>query len=352
MQQFKVIICVLLCCFVSCNSEKDKEWKKGTFYEYFSSGRQGIEAGGARRIEITTPSGNFNVWIKDFGHNPAVKVLLLHGGPGGTHEYFECMESFLPREGIELIYYDQLGSFNSDHPQDTSLWNTGRFVEEVEQVRQALRLDRDNFYLLGHSWGGILAIEYALKYQAHLKGLIISNMMASGPAYGKYADEVLSRDINPVALDSIRLLEKNNDTQNPRYMQLLIPEFYEKHICRIPHDRWPEPLLRSFSRFNQEIYNIMQGPSEFGITGRLENWDRSGDLKNITVPSLVIGAKYDTMDPEYLKWMASAFPAGSWLYCPNGSHMCMYDDQEIYMNGLIDFIKKTDLASGKKNAKK
>ena len=114
-------------------------------------------------------------------------MLLLHGGPGATHEYFEAFDSYLPAAGIEYYYYDQLGSFYSDQPDEPDLWELPRFVDEVEQVRQALGLDRDNFFLLGHSWGGVLAIEYALQYQQHLKGLIISNMMASIPAYNEYA---------------------------------------------------------------------------------------------------------------------------------------------------------------------
>ena len=113
------------------------------------------------------------------GDNPAIKVLLLHGGPGATHEQWESVEQYLAPAGIEFYYYDQLGSYFSDQPDEPALWTTERFVEEVEQVRQALGLGPDNFYLVGQSWGGMLAIEYALKYQENLKGLVISNMMAS-----------------------------------------------------------------------------------------------------------------------------------------------------------------------------
>src|SRR5437868_13146529 len=137
--------------------------------KYFdTTGRDDAWDGGVKMIEINTPKGKFHVWTKRVGNNPRIKLLLLHGGPGFTHEYFECMDSFLPKEGIEYYYYDQLGSYYSDQPTDSSLWTTERFVEEVEQVRQALGLDKNNFYLLGQSWGGILAIEYALKYQDNL----------------------------------------------------------------------------------------------------------------------------------------------------------------------------------------
>ena len=139
-------------------------------------------------IPIETPKGNFRVWTKRFGNNPKMKILLLHGGPGASHEYFECLESFLPKENIKFIYYDQLGSAYSDQPKDTALWNINRYVEEVEQVRKALGFNKDNFYLLGHSWGSWLAQQYALKYQETIKGLIIAEAMSSSPAY---ADDLL-----------------------------------------------------------------------------------------------------------------------------------------------------------------
>ena len=143
--------------------------------------------GGVKLVPITTPKGEFRVWTKRVGNNPTAKLLLLHGGPAATHEYFEAADSYLPAAGIEYYYYDQLGSAYSDQPDDPDLWDLERFVDEVEQVRQALGLDSDNFFLLGHSWGGILAVEYALRHQRHLKGLVISNMMASIPAYNAYA---------------------------------------------------------------------------------------------------------------------------------------------------------------------
>src|ERR1700752_2884613 len=151
-----------------------------------NTGRGDVLGGGARRIPITTPKGEFHVWTKRFGNNPTAKLLLLHGGPAATHEYFEACDSYLPAAGIEYYYYDQLGSGFSDQPEEPSLWDLDRFVDEVEQVRTALGLNRDNFVLLGHSWGGMLAMEYALHHQQHLRGLVISSMMSSVPAYNTY----------------------------------------------------------------------------------------------------------------------------------------------------------------------
>jgi proline iminopeptidase len=147
-----------------------------------NSGRPDRISGGARMIPVHTPKGRFRIWTKRIGNSPRIKLLLLHGGPGVTHEYLEPCDSWLPAAGVEYYYYDQLGSHYGDQPDEPDLWEIDRFVDEVEQVRAALGLDRGNFFLYGQSWGGLLALEYALAHQQKLKGLIISNMMASIPA--------------------------------------------------------------------------------------------------------------------------------------------------------------------------
>jgi proline iminopeptidase len=299
-------------------------------------------SGGVRRIPISTAHGTFKVWTKRTGNNPRIKLLLLHGGPGCTHEYFEAFDSYLPAAGIEYYYYDQLGSYYSDQPENPDLWELPRFVDEVEQVRRALQLDLDNFFVLGHSWGGILALEYALTYQRHIKGLIISNMMASIPAYNEYAEKVLMPEMDPQVLAEIKKLEAAQDFQNPRYMQLLMEHHYVHHVLRMPLDSWPDPVERTFKHLNANVYVPMQGPSELGASGKLLHWDRTGRLGEIGVPALTIGARHDTMDPSYMRMMAAKMQRGRFLECPNGSHMAMFDDQETYMAGLIKFLQDVD----------
>jgi len=308
------------------------------------SGTEAELSGGVQMIPVKTEQGTFNVWTKRVGNNPNIKVLLLHGGPGGTHEFFESFDSYFPKAGIEYYYYDQLGSYYSDQPKDSSLWTIDHFVEEVEQVRQALGLDSSNFYILGNSWGGILGIEYALKYQDRMKALLISNMVSSIPEYNKYANEVLGPQLPPEVLEEVKALEAANDYLNPRYTELLMEHYYTEHILRMPLEDWPEPVLRAFEHLNYDLYLHMQGPSEFGIVGDavLKNWDRSGDLSKIEIPTLSIGAEYDTMDPDHMEWMAGQFPKGRHLHCPNGSHLAFYDDQKIYFEGVIDFIHDVD----------
>ena len=312
----------------------------GSYFD--QSGRDDVLSGGVKLIRIGTPRGDLRVWTKRTGSNSQVKVLLLHGGPGATHEYFEACDSYFPAAGIEYYYYDKLGSAYSDQPEAPDLWEIPRFVEEVEQVRQALGLDGSNFYLLGHSWGGLLAIEYALEYQQHLKALVISNMMSSIPAYNSYAEGVLMPAMDQDALAEIKRLEAAKAFEDPRYTELLVEHHYVHHVLRRPSDQWPDPVNRAFAHINQAIYTPMQGPSELGASGKLVAWDRTADLARISVPTLVIGARHDTMDPGYMEMMATRFPRGTYLLCPDGSHMAMYDDQVTWFGGILDFVRSVE----------
>jgi proline iminopeptidase len=328
---------------MSCadNQDSNKTIDKGSYFDYSNSDDQ--VTGGIKMITIETPKGSFNVYTKRMGNNPKMRVLLLHGGPGGTHEEFGNFDGYLPNEEIEYIYYDQLDSYYSDKPNDSTLWTTEHFVEEIEQVRKALNLNKDNFYLLGQSWGGILALEYALKYQDNLKGLIVSNMVASVPEYNKYAQQVLGPQLPNDVLKEIKEIEANKDYTNPRYEELLMEHFYTEHILRKPLEEWPKSVHLLFEHLNPAIYVYMQGPSEFGITGdaTLSDWDVSDRLKEIKVPTLMLGAKHDTMDPKYMEWMASQVQNGRSI-TTNGSHLSQFDDPETFFPALVKFIKDVD----------
>ncbi|MEO9076018.1 MAG: proline iminopeptidase-family hydrolase [Gelidibacter sp.] len=311
---------------------------RSTYMDYSNQDDQ--NTGGIKMIPITTPKGTFNVWTKRVGNNPKMKVLLLHGGPGGTHELFENFDGYLPKEEIEYIYYDQLDSYYSDKPNDSTLWTIEHAVEQVEQVRKALNLDKDNFYLFGQSWGGLLAMEYAFKHQDHLKGLIVANMMASIPEYEKYAAEVLGPQLPPEVLKEIKAMEEKKDFSNPRYSELVTQHYYTKHVLHLPLDEWPEFINRSFAHQNPNIYIHMQGYSEFGVKGdaTLKGWDASERLNELKIPTLMIGGKYDTMDPKYMEWMSTQVQNGRSL-TTNGAHLTQYDDADNFFKGLIAFIK-------------
>jgi proline iminopeptidase len=301
-----------------------------------------VKTGGVRMIPID--GGKYRVWTKKVGKGK-VKMLTLHGGPGFGHEYFECFEDFLPEHGVEFYYYDQLGSSYSDQPDDPSLWTIERFREEVEQVRQALGLE--DFYLLGHSWGGMLGIEYALKYQKHMKAFVLSSMTASIGSYVTYAAKLRAA----LPAGTIAILDKyeaRSDYDNPEYQKAMMEQVYSLHVCRL--DPWPEPVERCFKHMNPKVYNTMQGPNEFVITGNFKNWDRWNDLPKISVPTLVVGGRYDEMNPEDIEREGRLIPRSRVLICEKGSHLCMWDDQQEYFAGLLKFID--DVESGRFPAKR
>ncbi len=301
-----------------------------------------VKTAGIRLIPID--GGKYKVWTKRVGRGK-VKVLTLHGGPGFGHEYFECFEDFLPQEGIEFYYYDQLGSSYSDQPDDTSLWTIDRFREEVEQVRQALGLE--NFYLFGHSWGGMLGIEYALKYQQHLKGLVISSMTASIPSYMAYAAKLRAA----LPAETIAILDKyeaKGDYENPEYGKVMMEQVYAKHICRL--DPWPDPVQRAFKHMNPKVYNTMQGPNEFVITGNFKEWDRWKDLPRITVPTFLPVGRFDEMSADDIWREGTLIPRSRVLVCEKGSHLAMWDDQETYFRGLLAFFRDVEAGSFGKTA--
>lgn len=295
-----------------------------------------IKTGGAKMIKV---DGKYNVWTKKIGDGK-IKVLLLHGGPGFSHDYFECFEDFLPKEGIEFYYYDQLGSGNSDAPADTALWNLPRFVEEVEQVRKGLGLE--NFYLLGHSWGSMLAMEYLQKYQSHVKAAVLSNMTAGIKSYVVYAEQLKEKLFTQQDKKTYDSLDKLKLYNSPQYQDLLMNKLYTKVICRLPVESWPEPLLRTFKKANQTVYIQMQGVDEFHVTGNFKDWEMWDRLPNIKVPALVIGGMYDEMNPNDIKREGQLIPNSRTYLCPNGSHLSIYDDQENYFTHLISFLKDVE----------
>lgn len=291
----------------------------------------GIRLAGIRMVPVV--DGKYKVWTKRLGNGP-IKVLLLHGGPGFSHEYLEALESFLPQAGIEMYYYDQLGCNNSDQPDDPSLWTLERYLREVEEVRRGLGLDQ--FVLYGHSWGGILAIEYALHYQQHLRGLVISNMTAGIEAYLKHT-ALVKGWLQPASRKRLEALEAKQDYGSPEYQKIMMDELYPQMICRT--HPWPDSVSRAFRHANERIYVQMQGKSEFLVTGNLKGWERWDRLHEIKTKTLTIGARYDEMDPADMKKMATLIPNARSAYCENGSHLCMWDDQESYFRQLLAFLR-------------
>lgn len=298
-----------------------------------AAGAAEVKTGGVRMIPVG--GGKYNVWTKRVGSGGPT-MLTLHGGPGFPHDYLECFEDFLPQKGITFYYYDQLGVGNSDVPDDTSLWTIDRYRDEVDEVRAGLGID--HIYLFGHSWGGMLGIEYALVNQKHLKALIISDMTAGIAAYMKYA-AVLRARLSAEDRAVLDKYEASGEYEAPEYQAVMFGKVYAEHLLRL--DPWPEPVMRSFKKMNAKIYNTMQGPNEFVITGNFKDWDRWADLPKITVPTLLIVGEHDTMSPDDIRRMGKLIP-NSRVIVTKGSHMSMYDDQETYFRELTRFVKEVE----------
>jgi len=292
-----------------------------------------IHTGGARMIPI---SGNQHVWVKPVlsGHG-GIPVLTLHGGPGFPHFYFECFEDFLPQAGISYWYYDQLGCGFSDQPKDSALWTIERFTTEVEEVRAALGFDR--MVLLGHSWGGLLCLEYALKYPKRLAGMVVSNMTASTDSYLRYL-AVLRKRLPPDTLRRLEELEAAGSYDSSEYEKIMFEELYPKYVCRI--NPWPEPVARAVRFLAEPVYNAIQGKSEFEVTGSMRGWDRWNDLHRIRAPTLLLGGEHDEINPDDMREMARRIPNAAVTICDQGSHLAMYDDQARYFAALIPFLKR------------
>ncbi|MEI9917193.1 MAG: proline iminopeptidase-family hydrolase [Bacteroidota bacterium] len=290
-----------------------------------------VQTGGVKMISV---AGKYQVWTKKIGSGD-IKVLLLHGGPGFPHDYFECFENFLPQAGMEFYYYDQLGVGNSALPTDTTLWTVDRYVEEVEEVRKGLGLE--NFYILGHSWGSMLTMTYLQKYQEHVKGAVLSNMSAGIQSYVAYSQELKQKFFTPTEIKTYDSLDKLKAFGAAEYQELLMNKLYSKVICQL--DPWPEPLARAFKKANTNIYMQMQGVDEFHVTGNFKNWEMWDKLGNIKVPTLVIGGMNDEMKPDDMIREGKLIPNSRTYLCPNGSHLSMYDDQQNYFKNLIGFLK-------------
>lgn len=285
---------------------------------------------------VAVPGGR--VWYCRSGDAPGIPLLTLHGGPGGTSEYLRALVALADERPV--ILYDQLGSGKSDRPDDPALWVLDRFVEELRQVRAQLGLGQ--MHLLGHSWGSMLATEYALTAPAGLLSLILSGPVLSMRRYAEDAHR-LKRQLPADWQDAIERHEAAGTTDAPEY-QAASTEWLRRHVCRAPSAL--EELIKMFSDpvtgLNAQIYNTMQGPSEFAITGNLKDWDRTARVSEIKVPTLFTGGRFDECTPEAMDWYRSLIPGSKMTIFEEGSHMTMLEEPERYVRVVRDFLHMTD----------
>jgi proline-specific peptidase len=280
---------------------------------------------------IEVPGGR--VWYRSVGAG-GTPLLCLHGGPGFTHYYLEPLEALADRR--QVIFYDQLGCGRSDRPEDPSLWTVDRFVEEVAQVRSALGLDR--LHLFGSSWGGMLAMQYVLDRRPDLDSLILCGSPASMIRWVTDCAELLAAQPAEVRR-AISEHEEAGFTACPEY-QAAILGFYREHVCRLTP--WPAGLERSFAEAGYAVYNHMNGPSEFTVTGTLKTWDIMDRLGEIEVPALLVGGRYDECRPAHLEEMHRRIAGSQLAIIENASHLCFAerpDEFTLLMNSFLDQIE-------------
>ena len=290
--------------------------------------------------EGTIPVPGGNVWFKSVGEGDLPPLLVVHGGPGFTHNYLRPLEDLAVDRRV--IYWDQLGCGRSDLPHDTSLWTLERSVREVDAVREALGLDSTRHHLFGNSWGGMLVQQYVLDRQPDILSLIVSNSLASMPRLGEDTARLL-KQLPQDTQDTIAWHEERELYACPEY-QGALAVWYQMYICRMKP--WPRELEDCWAGVGMEIYMTMIGPSDFTVTGNLKEWDIMDQLGDISVPTLFVAGKYDECTPEHMKMMHDRVPGSEWAYFENSAHMPFFEEREECMRRIGDFMSRAERAAG------
>jgi proline iminopeptidase len=279
---------------------------------------------------IAVPGGK--VWYESVGEG-GVPLLCLHGGPGFTHHYLEPLAALA--DGRRVIFYDQLGCGRSDRPGDSALWTVERFVDELVAVREALGLD--DLHLFGSSWGGMLAMQYVLDRQPPLRSLVLCGSPASMTRWTSDCAELLAAE-PPDVQETIRSHEERGTTACPEY-QAAILGFYRKHVCRM--HPWPDGLERSFAEAGYDVYNTMNGPSEFTVLGTLKEWDVTERLGEIRVRTLLVGGEHDECRPDHLRAMHERIRGSRLAIIEDASHLCFAEQPARFREIVEAFLDGT-----------
>ena len=282
----------------------------------------------------------YKVWYRIVGEREApgkLPLLCLHGGPGASHDYLEPLEA-MAATGRRVIFYDQLGAGNSDHPHNPSLWTVPLFVEELGVVRQALGLER--VHILGQSWGGMLGMEYALTQASGLVSLIVADSPASMPQWVAEANR-LRAELPSDVQETLLRHEAAGTTDDPAYQEAMLV-FYRRHVCRL--DPWPDCVNRTFEKLSKdpEVYNTMNGPSEFHVIGVIKDWDIVNRLVEIHVPTLVISGRYDEATPLIAETVHRGIPGSDWVLFENSAHVPHVEETERYLQVLTRFLDRLE----------
>ena len=284
--------------------------------------------------KIQLKSG-YRIWHRRVGSGDAVPLLILHVGPGSGHDYLEPLEKLANDRPV--IFYDQLGCGKSDQPDDRSLWQLERFVEEIDEVRNAL--DLQEVHLFGQSWGGILALEYMLTQPRGVHSLILADSCASMPQLQQELKHLKS-ELPTEILVTLNRFEATGDFHNPEYRDAVI-EFYKRHVCRLP--TMPDYLLRTTANLkNNPVYETMNGPNELVITGNLKDWNRTDRLPCIRIPTLVLAGRYDEVTPACAETIHQGIRDSQVVIFEESSHIPHVEEECKYLKTVSRFLFDVD----------
>lgn len=286
------------------------------------------------------PFRGYHTWyhIVGNGEEPGkLPLLVLHGGPGASHDYLEPLEA-IANTGRRVIFYDQLGGGASSHPHNPSMWSVKLFVEELGAVRKALSLD--HLHILGHSWGGVLGMEYALTQPGGLVSLTVADSPASLTQWVSEAN-YLRAQLPPEVQQTLLHHEQNGTTDSSEYQDALLV-FYHRHLCRLAC--WPDYVTRTLEKLAQdpEVYHTLYGPGQFQVIGRLQAWDITDRLPEIKVPTLLLSGRYDEATPVIVETIHRSIPGSEWIIFENSSHMPHVEETERYLQVLDRFLVQVE----------
>ena len=276
------------------------------------------------------------IFYRSFGpERGAPTVLGLHGGPGATHDYLLPLED-LSRFGFRVVLYDALGCGRSERVDDPSLFTLDQDVRRLESLRQALDLGR--IHLLGSSYGGLLALAYALDHPQGLRSVVTTGGLANVPLASAEMER-LKRELPPETLGTLLKHEARNEFQDPEYLRA-VDVFYRRHVCRL--DPWPEPVTYSLNHLSVPVYQTMNGPNEFTIVGNLRDIDLTPRLHELALPLLVTTGRFDEVTPTVGQAIVDEVRGSRLWVLSNSSHMGFWEERETYMAGVGEFLRGVD----------
>jgi len=275
----------------------------------------------------------FDLFYRQFGEPGKGEILCLHGGPGATHDYLLALAD-LAGHGYRVTFYDQLGCGRSQLPKNTTLFVPERYVEEVEAFRRKMRLGKP--HVIGSSWGGMLAIAYALKYQRNMATMTTVGGLQSVPLTVREMER-MKRGLPEEVQQTLAKYEAEGDYENSEYLKAVMV-FYNRHLCRL--SPWPEELTYSLDHVSKPVYGTMNGPNEFTIIGNTRYWDVTDRLKTIKIPTLVLGGRYDEVSPVVAREIHRQIRGSELTIFPNSSHLPFWEERESFMKRVIRFLSK------------